>query len=107
MRYLRRGKLCPVCNCSSNIAGRDIGKKQIESLFCFGEITSTDSFFHLEAATSSNVQNMIRRVIEQRNKKHAMEHGWLSKTDMTIVAVSVLFVLLLAIINLILFAVRR
>ena len=47
------------------------------------------------------------RVIEQRNKKNSMEYGWLSKTDMTIVAVSILFVILLAIINLILFAVRR
>jgi hypothetical protein len=50
---------------------------------------------------------MIRRVIEQRNKKNSIEYGWLSKTDMTIVAVSILFVILLAIINLILFAVRR
>ena len=72
-----------------------------------------------------NYHNMIRRVIEQRNKKNSMEYGWLSKTgqfdwnigvyskrtsstvDMTIVAVSILFVVLLAIINLILFAVRR
>jgi hypothetical protein len=50
---------------------------------------------------------MTRRIIEQRNKKNALEYGWLSKTDMTIVAVSILFVILLAIINLILFAVRR
>ena len=50
---------------------------------------------------------MTRRIIEQRNKKNPLEYGWLSKTDMTIVAVSILFVILLAIINLILFAVRR
>lgn len=50
---------------------------------------------------------MIRRVIEQRNKKNALDNGWLSKTDLTIVAVSILFVILLAMINLILFAVRR
>lgn len=73
----------------------------------------------------ANYHNMIRRVIEQRNKKNSMEYGWLSKTgqfdlnigvyskwisstvDMTIVAVSILFVVLLATINLILFAVRR
>ena len=42
---------------------------------------------------------MIRSVIEQRNKKHSMEYGWLNKTDMTIVAVSILFVILLAIIK--------
>ncbi|CAM2697728.1 unnamed protein product [Rotaria socialis] len=59
-----------------------------------------------EQTTSSNVHNMIRRVIEQRNK-HSTDYGWLSKTDMTIVAVSILFVILLAIINIILFAVRR
>lgn len=57
--------------------------------------------------TPFNAHNMIRRVIEQRNKKNSMEYGWLSKTDMTIVAVSILFVILLAVINLILFAVRR
>lgn len=49
---------------------------------------------------------MIRRVMEQRNK-NAQDYGWLSKTDMTIVAVSILFVILLAIVNLILFVVRR
>ncbi|CAF1117464.1 unnamed protein product [Rotaria sordida] len=60
-----------------------------------------------EQTSPSNVHNMIRRVIEQRNKKNSTDYGWLSKTDMTIVAVSILFVILLAIINLILFAVRR
>ncbi|CAF4533890.1 unnamed protein product, partial [Rotaria magnacalcarata] len=79
MRYLDRRTLCPICNCSSNKS---------------------------EQTTPSNVHNMIRRVIEQRNK-HPTDYGWLSKTDMTIVAVSILFVILLAIINIILFAVRR
>ncbi|UJR14129.1 hypothetical protein I4U23_001123 [Adineta vaga] len=80
MRYLRRRKFCPICDCSTNIPAH---------------------------VTPFNAHNMIRSAIEQRNKKNAMEYGWLSKTDMTIVAVSILFVILLAIINLILFAVRR
>jgi hypothetical protein len=105
MRYLRRDKLCPVCNCWSNIAGREIRNKKKK--YSFLKTILIDSSFYLEEATSPNVHNMIRRVIEQRNKKHALEYGWLSKTDMTIVAVSILFVILLAIINLILFAVRR
>lgn len=79
---------------------------------------------HLDQYGNVNYHNMIRRVIEQRGKKTSSDHGWLSKTgkshslnslcpdamefsDMTIVAVSVLFVILLAAINLILFAVRR
>ncbi|CAF0909832.1 unnamed protein product, partial [Didymodactylos carnosus] len=56
--------------------------------------------------TPTNVHSMIRRVIEQRNKK-VMENRRLSKTDITIIAVCILFVILLVIINLILYAVRR
>jgi hypothetical protein len=105
MRYLPRRKICPICNCPSNIPGRENDEKNV--FFLENIFIKLNVCFDLDQATATNVHNMIRRVIEQRNKKNPMEYGWLSKTDMTIVAVSILFVILLAIINLILFAVRR
>jgi hypothetical protein len=68
MRYLRRRKFCPICDCSSSIPGR---KKEMFFL---------NINFNLEQATTPSVHSMIRRVIEQRNKKNLMEYGWLSKT---------------------------
>ncbi|CAF1272754.1 unnamed protein product [Rotaria sordida] len=57
--------------------------------------------------TNTYAHNIIRDVIQQSKKKTSEENEWLSKTDITIVAVSMLFVILLFIINLILYAVRR
>ncbi|CAF3795119.1 unnamed protein product, partial [Adineta steineri] len=60
-----------------------------------------------DSLAKNQLNEEITNITESRNKKDSEEYGWLSKTDMMIVTVSVLFVILLVFINIILFAVRR
>ena len=79
----------------------------------------------LDMTTPAYVHNIIQHMIDQKSKKSTEDHELLGQTgipeksmlmysfnqssdlDMTIVVVSILFIILLAIVNLILFAMRR